>query len=45
MPLNNELAAAHGEMFAAEEAVLWKLTSSVVEAVETIKETLEKACI
>ncbi|GAB4813086.1 hypothetical protein N2152v2_000132 [Parachlorella kessleri] len=42
VPLNNELAAARGEMYAAEEAVLWRLTSSVVEAVETIQETLGK---
>ena len=42
VPLNNDLAAARGEMFAAEEAVLWKLTSSVVDAVETIQETLGK---
>ncbi len=43
MSLNNELAAARGEMFAAEEAVLWRLTGRVVDAVHSIQETLDKA--
>lgn len=42
VPINNELAAARGEMYAAEEAVLWRLTGRVVEAVDEIQGTLDK---
>ncbi len=41
VPLNNELAAARGEAYAAEEAVLWRLTGLVVDADEDVRRALE----
>ncbi|EIE19122.1 hypothetical protein COCSUDRAFT_38365 [Coccomyxa subellipsoidea C-169] len=41
VPLNNELAAARGEAYAAEEAVLWRLTGLVVDAEEDVRRALE----
>ena len=42
VPVNNELAAARGEMYAAEEAVLWKLTGRVADEEAALQETLDK---
>lgn len=42
MGLNNDLAAARGEMYAAEEAVLWRLTGRVSDASDAIQATLDK---
>ena len=39
--LNNELAAARGEMFAAEEEVLWKLTGQLADYMEDIERALQ----
>lgn len=44
VPLNNELAAARGEAYAAEEAVLWKLTGSIVDAEDDIRLALDVVC-
>jgi dsDNA-specific endonuclease/ATPase MutS2 len=44
VPLNNELAAARGEAFSAEEAVLWRLTGRVVEAAEDLQRVLDAVC-
>lgn len=41
VPLNNELAAARGEAFAAEEAVLWRLTGLVVDVSEDMQRLLD----
>ncbi|GMH32402.1 hypothetical protein BSKO_00236 [Bryopsis sp. KO-2023] len=38
---NNRLAAAYGEMKAAEEAVLWDLTSHCVDAADDLRLTFE----
>ncbi|KAK9818002.1 hypothetical protein WJX72_005611 [[Myrmecia] bisecta] len=41
VPLNNDLGAARGEMFAAEEAVLWRLTSAVVDDRDDVQRCLD----
>lgn len=41
VPLNNELAAARGEAYAAEEAVLWRVTGLIVDAEEDVRRALE----
>lgn len=38
--LNNELAAARGEAFAAEEAVLWRLTGLVMDVTDSLQHIL-----
>lgn len=38
---NNELGAAKGEAMAAEESVLWKLTATVIEAVDDLQNVLD----
>ena len=40
-PLNNDLAAARGEAYAAEEAVLWRLTGSVMEVLDSLHHNLD----
>lgn len=42
MPLNNDLAAARGELYGAEEAVLWRLTGDVADARYALQDTLDK---
>ena len=42
VPLNNELAAARGELYGAEEAVLWRLTGDVGDARYAIQDSLDK---
>lgn len=42
VPLNNELAAARGELYGAEEAVLWRLTGDVGDARYALQDTLDK---
>ena len=44
MPLNNDLAAARGELYGAEEAVLWRLTAAVGDAQWAIQDSLDKVC-
>lgn len=44
MPLNNERAAARGELYGAEEAVLWGLTARVGDARYAIQDSLDKVC-
>ena len=39
--LNNELAAARGEMYAAEEEVLWKVSGAVMEVVDSLQISLD----
>jgi dsDNA-specific endonuclease/ATPase MutS2 len=41
IPLNNSLAAARGEAYAATEAVLWKLSGLVMEVVDSLNHILE----
>ncbi|BDA49511.1 Endonuclease MutS2 [Coccomyxa sp. Obi] len=41
VPLNNELAAARGEAYAAEEAVLWRVTGLIVDAEDDVRRALE----
>jgi dsDNA-specific endonuclease/ATPase MutS2 len=41
VPLNNELAAARGEAYAAEESVLWRLTGFIVDAEEDVRRALD----
>lgn len=41
VPLNNDLAAARGEAYAAEESVLWKLTGIVMEALDSLQHILD----
>lgn len=41
VPLNNELAAARGEAYAALEAVLWRLTGLVADAEADARRALE----
>lgn len=41
MDANNELAAARGEVAAAEEAVLWNVTSQVIEASDSLSQLLD----
>ena len=38
--LNNDLAAARGKARAAEEAVLWRLTGAVAEAMDGVQSCL-----
>ena len=45
MPLNNDLVAARGELYAAEEAVLWQLTGAVGEACWAIQDSLDKVTL
>ena len=42
VPLNNDLAAARGELYGAEEAVLWRLTGDVGDARYALQDTLDK---
>ena len=42
VPLNNELAAARGELYGAEEAVLWRLTGDVGDSRYALQDTLDK---
>ena len=41
VPLNNGLAAARGEMYAAEEAVLWVLTGRVADVRHAVEASLD----
>lgn len=41
VPLNNDLAAARGEAYAAVENVLWKLTGLIADAVEDMQQALD----
>ena len=41
VPLNNELAAARGEAYAAEEAVLWRVTGLVMQHVDSLQHALD----
>lgn len=41
VPLNNELAAARGEAYAAVESVLWKLTGLIADAVDDVQRALD----
>lgn len=41
VPLNNDLAAARGEAYAAEESVLWRLTGSVMEVLDSLQHNLD----
>ena len=41
VPLNNELAAARGEAYAAVESVLWKLTGLIADAVDDVQRVLD----
>lgn len=41
VPLNNELAAARGEAYAAEEAVLWRVTGAVMDVVDSLQHILD----
>ena len=41
VPLNNELAAACGEAYAAVENVLWRLTGLIADAVEDVQQALD----
>lgn len=40
-PLNNDLAAARGEAYAAEESVLWRLTGTVMEDLDSLQHNLD----
>ena len=40
-PLNNELAAARGESYAAEEAILWRVTGVVMQHVDSLQHALD----
>lgn len=40
-PLNNDLAAARGEAFAAEESVLWRLTGDVMAEMDSLQHNLD----
>lgn len=42
VPLNNELAAARGELYGAEETVLWRLTGEIGDARYALQDTLDK---
>ncbi|KAI7845433.1 hypothetical protein COHA_000985 [Chlorella ohadii] len=42
VPLNNELAAARGELYGAEETVLWRLTGEISDARYALQDTLDK---
>ncbi len=42
VPLNNDLAAARGELYGAEEAVLWRLTGEVDGQRYAIQDSLDK---
>ena len=42
--LNNELAAARGEAYAAEEEVLWKISGVVMEVVDSLQISLDMVC-
>ncbi|KAL4459148.1 hypothetical protein ABPG75_014013 [Micractinium tetrahymenae] len=42
VPLNNDLAAARGELYGAEEAVLWRLTGEVDGERYAIQDSLDK---
>jgi hypothetical protein len=42
VPLNNDLGAARGELAAAEEAVLWRLTGRVAGAILALESTLDR---
>lgn len=37
VPLNNELGAARGRARAAEDAILWRVTGAVADAMEEIE--------
>jgi len=41
VPLNNDLAAARGEAYAAVESVLWKLTGLLADSVEDVQQSLD----
>ncbi len=41
IPLNNSLAAARGEAYAAVEAVLWRLSGLVMAVVDSLAHILE----
>ena len=41
VPLNNDLAAARGEAYAAVESVLWKLTGLIADAVDDMQRVLD----
>lgn len=41
VPLNNELGVARAEAAAAEEAVLWQLTGSVVDQLSELQAALD----
>ena len=41
VPLNNDLAAARGEAYAAVENVLWKLTGLIADTIEDVQQALD----
>lgn len=41
VPLNNDLAAARGEAYAAEEAVLWRVTGEVMGEIDMLQHSLD----
>ena len=41
VPLNNDLAAARGEAYAAVENVLWKLTGLIADAIDDVQQALD----
>ncbi|EFN53577.1 hypothetical protein CHLNCDRAFT_136763 [Chlorella variabilis] len=42
VPLNNDLAAARGELYGAEEAILWSLTGRVGDERYALRDSLDK---
>ena len=41
VPINNLLIAARAEAMAAEEAVLWSLTSTIIDSLEQLRSVLD----